>query len=96
MVKEWPDQVVVDALASMFNSESVTLAKLYDDGTVTLTADNEVYSLTPPQARMLADGYEDSMKTQGRLGDLQTEEVVSRLRRYADDVEPYYDDAAAE
>lgn len=95
MTPDWSEDLVVDALSSLLSEEEVTLLKDYDDGRVVLKAD-DVYRLRPVEAHRLADGYEEALEEDDSRGVMQTELLLELLRKYADAVEPYADDATEE
>jgi hypothetical protein len=93
IVPDFPDQPVADLFALMLQEDSIVLSKELNEGSVVVQVGDREEKLTPTQAHQLADGYEDSLQKDEAFGTMESEEVVRRLRDYADAVEPYRDDA---
>lgn len=90
---DWPDRKVRVIFGAMLESEKLSLSKDYHRGLVVVKAGDTVERLAPHHAHVLADGYEDTIRNRGEWGSLQTKQAVKLLHEYADDVEPYHDDA---
>lgn len=91
---DFPDEPVPTLFAAMLNSDSIVMSPNYDKGRVAVGVGDHTELVTASQARELADSYEETARDEGWWGSMQSEQVVERLHRMADEVEPYADDAA--
>lgn len=95
MNNDFPDEPVPAVFAEIIGNDygTISLWKDYDRGRIGIELADTEELLTPQQAHRLADGYQDTLESNGTWGTGQSKEIVWRLHDYADEVQPYADDA---
>lgn len=93
MAGDWPDEPLPSLFAAMVQGGEFTAYQDFTRGRVGIHVGDHHERITPAEARRLACDYEARMKRDDKWDLMHAKRAVKLLRSYADDVEPYYDDA---